>query len=128
MFTRFVARVAMFSCFHRKASLCLEFSFWVFPSSVHVLFHVTHSLGQTLRACDRCSCCFCTLFLASAFGGEVGQKTFMPKDPASVAPSVCPYGRIDKDKLGKLFALANQQYEPLFVRNARHRPQPMMFC
>lgn len=27
--------------------------------------------------------------------------------------------RIDKDKLGKLFALANQQYEPLFVRNAR---------
>lgn len=41
---------------------------------------------------------------------------------------VTPYGRIDKDKLGKLFALANQQYEPLFVRNARHRPQPMVFC
>ena len=27
--------------------------------------------------------------------------------------------RIEKDQLGKLFALANQQYEPLFVRNAR---------
>lgn len=52
----------------------------------------------------------------------------MPKEPAGVAPSFCPYGRIDKDKLGKLFALANQQYEPLFVRNARHRPQSMVFC
>lgn len=52
----------------------------------------------------------------------------MPKEPAGVALTFCPYGRIDKDKLGKLFALANQQYEPLFVRNARHRPQPMVLC
>lgn len=29
--------------------------------------------------------------------------------------------RIEKSQLGKLFALANQQYEPLFVRNARPR-------
>lgn len=43
--------LATFNCLHRKRSLCLEFSFWVFPRCVHAWFHVTLSLTWTNPAC-----------------------------------------------------------------------------
>lgn len=53
---------------------------WSSPSgcfhvvSIYGFVWLSCSRGQTLHACDRRSCCFCTFFLVTAFAREVEQK------------------------------------------------------
>ncbi|CAJ1443598.1 unnamed protein product [Effrenium voratum] len=51
--------------------------------------------------------------------GSYGPLQTRTKDGLALTLQLAFQYRINKDKLRKLFALANQQYEPLFVRNAR---------
>jgi len=51
--------------------------------------------------------------------GGVGPLQTRTKDGLSLTMQLAFQYRMDTSQLGKLFAMANMQYEPLFVRNAR---------
>lgn len=80
-------------------------SFIVFPSTqVTVTFRDPHGSGSENQ---------------DSGGSGYGTLETRTKDGLSLSLELAFQYKIEPDSLGKLFSLANLQYEPLFVRNAR---------